>query len=257
MNLSPVWNKFGKDDGDTTAMDLLTWGLGAASSASSASAGTSAIFDGLTTVASLAQILGPTDEDDDSIVAENALAMLYDSTQRGLDALVSIVARGYYNTSHVTDGVTLTTSNLPNLEEGTYDTSLGMFFQAGRWLLNSDRITDNMDLWAENFTLRIRQVIVTALLRSHNWFVYFDSTILTEADCSRDGDGNDGRRWVDGYCGDLWIFSYDEDEAIGDLIDTQSNPAVTQSNEKFKAMQDTDDQSYGLASYGGVDLEDV
>ncbi|KAH7129774.1 hypothetical protein B0J13DRAFT_610892 [Dactylonectria estremocensis] len=254
LNIDNILDKFGKEEEDSTAMDLFTWGLSAASSASSANVAVSGFFNALSSISTLAQTLAPTDETNDRIVASGALRLIYDAASTGVKALLSMATSGYYKSPEAAEvEISLTASDIPFLQEDVYKNPVAQFFQDGVWLLDNDKLGKNLDRWNDYFQLRVRQAIVMALLRTQNWFVYIDSEIVTEEDCARTGSGNDGRRFINGWCFDLWIF-LGEPGDFGIIEDTASNPAYSKAKGKYEAMQDTVDEKNGTASYGAVDL---
>lgn len=105
----------------------------------------------------------------------------------------------------------LNASSLPDLGASSYKTNIAKFFRDGRWLLDSSKMPDVLDDWAEDYGLKARQSIATALVRSQGWLVFIDVALDTKEKCSTESTDAEGRRWIasKNMCADLWVW-YDD-----------------------------------------------
>jgi hypothetical protein len=176
---------------------------------------------------------------------------LYETNQRGLTALLWVTTDGYYPDDDTPEvgGVKkphpLYPSDLPDMGESTYQTSIAQYFQDGRFLIQTDSLASDIQDWQNHFKNVARQGIATALLNTQQWFVFIDEDRNTESECTSDGTNHASRRLIDNWCYDLDIFLRN--------IEAQ-NPGVYQSAQgkdkgRLSALQD--------AGYGGLDLVDL
>ena len=100
--------------------------------------------------------------------------------------------------------------------------------------------------WTDNFEKTSTQAVVTSLLKDQGWFVWVDEEIKTEADCSKTGSNNDGRRWIDGWCYDIFVWQSDGRDVTGRY---DANSADSESDESFKALQED--------AWGGASLTNI
>ncbi|CAM1506043.1 Fc.00g056840.m01.CDS01 [Cosmosporella sp. VM-42] len=254
MDEDRIVKEFEEGDRDTKALQILTTALSAAGAFSAGSAPASGTFGGLSSFVTLMSQLSPADENKDDLLADGAMKMLYSTTRRGLRALLFLVVEGQYEETsfnhadedEIKEPKKLKASDLPNLGDTSYQTSIAKFFREGRWLIDNDKLASDMTHWEGNFQDISRQAIITALLRDQRWFVFIDEELNTEALCSRtEGSNNDGRRWIDGWCYDIFVWKYVNQP----LYSLDANSADSWADEKFQAMQKSEN--------GGVEMADI
>ncbi|CAM1503527.1 Fc.00g011180.m01.CDS01 [Cosmosporella sp. VM-42] len=243
MNKTTVIQKFKKGEESTLAMDIFTTAFSAASALTAANAPVSGTLAGISSVMTLIGQLDPDDENKDDLLADGALLMLYEATARGLRALLHLAVEGKF--TEPSDP--LDASDLPDLGDTSYQTSIAKFFRDGRWLIDNQGLESDMIEWQNNFEDMTTQAVVTALLSNQDWFVWIDEDLNTEASCSRtEGTNNDGRRWIDGWCYDLWVWKRDINSKDGLYT---ANSADGETDAKFKAMQEP--------GWGDADLAEI
>ncbi|KAH7024345.1 uncharacterized protein B0I36DRAFT_386954 [Microdochium trichocladiopsis] len=247
--------EFGSGGEDDSKFGIISTAFGAASPITAANAPLSGVLSGLSAYIGLLDELGPSDEDKDRLIVSEALGMLYTSVRRSLRALVHLTTTGYFKDSpsnddheeEVINKRVLDSSDLPGVSKSSYVSPTAAFFQDGRYLINTYWLGNDVANWGDSFHETSTQLTATVLLRDQRWFVFIDEDVATTESCSRDAKGHDGRRWIDGWCYDLWVFEIEKDSDTVNEHDGDSNFADWAQNAKFRALQE----------YASIDLVDL
>lgn len=166
---------------------------------------------------------------------------------RSLRAFLHLATQGVYS-DFDTDGVgqdekeikdkndNLHASDLPRPNKSSYSTATAQFFQDGGWLLDISKVETNLDNWKDKYGNMGKAVIATTLLKDQDWFIFINEENDNQSKCEvKDSENKHttGRRWVNGMCGDLWVFLDDDPDTVG------AEAAQDEEKSKFDSLQST------------------
>lgn len=179
--------------------------------------------------------------EDISADISNGMSDAFQGAMGGLKAMLGLAMAGKDLT-----GRGKTTADLPN-RTGNWKNDITKFFDQGRFLISDQQaaIQPIISGWAKYS----KQIMAVKGLMAQGYFVFIDSTITTEADCTGaggSGAGHAGRKWInDGKaqsCASLWKFGKYTKKMLWATNGAQEDTMT-------KAMQ--------APSTGGFNLKDV